>query len=411
MHSTQRDQHLQEFVAAKLRAPDAETFVADCARKMKMSASDAKDAIEAFAAGKAHSRLSELEAELATLNEDIRFYRNVLAQPMGRGFWCEAVEAQLIMHAVIKRRTADAKRMGFPEVSGLYPAWSELLGKLDKAEAYAWAADPIRACWHAAQSVPDETMLRRDDAPVGTSGWWYLGPSPLPVNTTDAGEPVTALFWKWVVTERGELATNSTGGATLHFCTVVMRKDEAAPIKTIPLPTPTEGWWWSEGETLAALQHRIRQTLHERADYNGAEWTQRVDSRPPEFFSDLAVGLSRFFIAGSAWLRQKVVTETSGHIERHRRKQMVSEYKLDAVPTVRVIELRRASYVSSEPSANDGEKTAYQCRWVVSGHWRNQSCGPHHSERKLIYIDAFVKGPSDAPLRVPSQQTVYAVRR
>jgi hypothetical protein len=37
-------------------------------------------------------------------------------------------------------------------------------------------------------------------------------------------------------------------------------------------------------------------------------------------------------------------------------------------------------------------------RFVVRGHWKQQACGPEHSERKLIFIKPYWKGPPDAPV-------------
>jgi hypothetical protein len=46
--------------------------------------------------------------------------------------------------------------------------------------------------------------------------------------------------------------------------------------------------------------------------------------------------------------------------------------------------------VSEELSHDDGRKL--KVRHIVRGHWRNQACGPRHTERKLIFIQPFWKG-------------------
>jgi hypothetical protein len=63
---------------------------------------------------------------------------------------------------------------------------------------------------------------------------------------------------------------------------------------------------------------------------------------------------------------------------------------------VRIITLRRPA----QPSNEDGEPISHvewQHRWVVSGHWRNQPYGPDRSLRRPVYINPFIKGPSDKP--------------
>jgi hypothetical protein len=39
-------------------------------------------------------------------------------------------------------------------------------------------------------------------------------------------------------------------------------------------------------------------------------------------------------------------------------------------------------------------------QWLVRGHWRNQACGPHLSERRPTWIQPHWKGPEDAPINV-----------
>lgn len=68
---------------------------------------------------------------------------------------------------------------------------------------------------------------------------------------------------------------------------------------------------------------------------------------------------------------------------------------------VRVIDLRN-------PGDGSGRtveaRRDWSHRWLVSGHWRNQWY-PSEGVHRPIWIDAFVKGPSDAPLLV--RPTVY----
>jgi hypothetical protein len=47
---------------------------------------------------------------------------------------------------------------------------------------------------------------------------------------------------------------------------------------------------------------------------------------------------------------------------------------------------------------------------VVKGHPRLQPCGPGRTDRKLIWISPYPKGPNDAPFK-ESGLTVYAVVR
>ena len=63
-----------------------------------------------------------------------------------------------------------------------------------------------------------------------------------------------------------------------------------------------------------------------------------------------------------------------------------------------------STYVSGWTRSNVEARRDWSHRWLVSGHWRNQWY-PSEGVRRPIWIDAFVKGPSDAPLLV--RPTVY----
>jgi hypothetical protein len=62
---------------------------------------------------------------------------------------------------------------------------------------------------------------------------------------------------------------------------------------------------------------------------------------------------------------------------------------------------------SSTPSEHSGSQHVVSSAWVrtrVAGHWRKQACGPRHSERKVIWIAPFWRGPEDAPIHTPKHE-------
>jgi hypothetical protein len=68
-------------------------------------------------------------------------------------------------------------------------------------------------------------------------------------------------------------------------------------------------------------------------------------------------------------------------------------------PVLRVIELRRPT--SRRPREEDGrDAPEWSHRWIVRGHWRNQACGPGHSQRRQKWIAMYEKGPEDLDLIV-----------
>ena len=68
-------------------------------------------------------------------------------------------------------------------------------------------------------------------------------------------------------------------------------------------------------------------------------------------------------------------------------------------PQVLIVQLRRREYIDEENS-NKSNPVEWSCRWFVRGHWRNQY---YKSENvhKPIWIDPYIKGPEDKPLKEP----------
>jgi hypothetical protein len=53
---------------------------------------------------------------------------------------------------------------------------------------------------------------------------------------------------------------------------------------------------------------------------------------------------------------------------------------------------RNVGYSTPQPAKD------WKHSWIVRPHWRWQACGPAWSERKLILVGPYKKGPDDAPL-------------
>ncbi|KAA8825101.1 hypothetical protein [Bifidobacterium myosotis] len=77
--------------------------------------------------------------------------------------------------------------------------------------------------------------------------------------------------------------------------------------------------------------------------------------------------------------------------------------------TVRVVSVARPDRDGAEPAAPAGKGTAahaaggarreWSHRWSVRGHWTNQAYGPGRTLRRRIWIDEYVKGPKNKPLK------------
>jgi hypothetical protein len=73
-----------------------------------------------------------------------------------------------------------------------------------------------------------------------------------------------------------------------------------------------------------------------------------------------------------------------------------------------VVDVRRRVREGSEPEPGEEERPAveHDFRWPVRGHWRLQPCGTGRAERRKIWIDAYVAGPEDKPLKTRTRVSV-----
>lgn len=78
----------------------------------------------------------------------------------------------------------------------------------------------------------------------------------------------------------------------------------------------------------------------------------------------------------------------------------------EAPPFIRVITLRRLEAAREREAPNVVD---WQWQWEVRGHWRNQFF-PSEGLHKPVFIEAFIKGPSDKPLK-PGVLKLFAAER
>lgn len=121
-----------------------------------------------------------------------------------------------------------------------------------------------------------------------------------------------------------------------------------------------------------------------------------------------AGAVSPLSVLGAAWLLMDQPSVA------HTRQIGFAAATSDSGPTVRdssvsIIELRRVNSAmgSGAPDSSSGRR--YDKRFWVSGHWRQQACGPGRRLRKPLWIAPHLKGPEDAPLAETTR--VYLWRR
>lgn len=111
-----------------------------------------------------------------------------------------------------------------------------------------------------------------------------------------------------------------------------------------------------------------------------------------------------FTAAFFAFLRQKLVSTQGERPPRPTRKRFFRATHAEA-PLVRVIQLRKRE-VRGKENGHGGPRD-WSHRWIVSGHWRKQWY-PTRQRHEPLFIDSYVKGPDDKPLKA-RRVNLYAV--
>lgn len=315
--------------------------------------------------------------------------------------YTRALDAQLYALATSRRVAGRSEplyaRFGKIQAAGLA-----------EAAPFFWSAETAKAVLAASRSVPRDTRLTKWNLPT-PSAWWYFEEKVFECATLDYGTkaqenvPVRALQLFWI-------------GAV--FAVVPWADSDRWPGEIYPCMFMN----WPEGKTVIdmAESEQLNVCDGKMAKAEGAANELVV---PP------------FILAALAWLEQKVAVASEEPVHRARRREFAKVTGRDNVG-VRVVQLRRAEAGESAPMCQCGHTKAehvflavgrctaidcacdafaetashWSCRWVVDGHWRHQPCGPAKVERRLTWIDAYLKGPDGLPLKEGRKKLVAVVR-
>jgi hypothetical protein len=301
---------------------------------------------------------------------------------MTRPIWEAALESQFT--AVKVSRMSAKVLQENPEKFG---DMSEALVKVDRkvvkylpsAAAFAWRSDLTQAVWESSASIPGDAAVTSDLIPEAQVAWWWFE-WPLPMEHPGTNPKITAK------TIRGLMLVQDMSGL------VVIEFRDSDPIPLIP----GMRFYLPCGLTIDRL---------DRYDPDSADdvGVRALDTASGSTVPEMR-RLARFVLAACVFLRQRIVQASEVHIERHFRKRIEREHP-EAVPSVKIITLRRAE--SSQHDGGETRQVEWSCQWIVQGHWRNQKIKEGH---RLIYIENYIKGPDDKPLRV-HPQTVFEVKR
>lgn len=214
--------------------------------------------------------------------------------------------------------------------------------------------------WSPAAAIPEEFGLIAWAKPVGTFDW------PVPGRAERIRMPVDLMSWG---------VRGSSVGVSCAFRTERIAEQLNPGLARLPLISHPVGMWDLE----EPVSHRLD---------NGA--------------------VSPLSVLGTAWL---LIGQPAVSARREIRATTGPSVAAgDDADVVSIIELRRLQSTSSAAEPDSQSHRRYDKRFWVSGHWRNQACGPGRKLRRPVWISPHIKGPDGAPVMDPSSR-VYVWRR
>jgi hypothetical protein len=259
---------------------------------------------------------------------------------------------------------------------------------LPKAALWWVADDMVDLIAHAAATLPETTLT--DDLIPDDYGLVVFA-HPLVGHQSDAPDPITtdAITWCRGVS-RGNEAISLT---SYHY----LRAGDEMGNSVVGHQTSDKDFWCPTGMADWAFDADTDAVSFE--GFNGDQ--QRIDSMAED----------RRWLA-ALWLlaSQPLASSTTEPAYRAAAKRH-DRAKIPASSDVRLVNVRRREH---RPAAEgEGGDRNYSHRWIVAGaggdgFWRQQACGPRWSQHRPVWIEPYVAGPEDKPLKV--RETVKVVR-
>lgn len=260
------------------------------------------------------------------------------------------------------------------------------------ASPFYWTPEFSRLLAATAPDLPLAWTFRPESLPVDYGFCWFAEPLRLPPDLLGVGQaalPCVALGW---------CALMDGGAGPIIPIHGVPPPRDGDQFSVVYFCDPGDGtclphmaFSWRVGESFGASRERARRELV-------------PDGLVPRMQDNLLARLS-FFAAALAFMEQRIAVVSREPVDRATRRRIPSAAPIE--PLVRVVALRRPA--TPRPRDAGTADVDWACRWTVTGHWRHQFY-PSENTHKTIFIDAYVKGPPDRPMKAP-RTTLFAVIR
>ena len=117
----------------------------------------------------------------------------------------------------------------------------------------------------------------------------------------------------------------------------------------------------------------------------------------------------RWIYAAMHIMSQKLSIHVEHDTDRATKRRAEREKKTVA-SKFKVVTLRRLYHAQqAEKFKTEQEEREWNWQWTVRGHWRNQWF-PTEKVHKQVFIESYIKGPEDKPMK-PNVQKIFAAKR
>lgn len=253
---------------------------------------------------------------------------------------------------------------------------------IDPPHVYCWTAEMVQLLAEVVRAFPLDANLAPADL-LTPMGCWVLEE---PLILSPGGPPPRPGL---------RMFSYVTDGAQGVWC--VEWWNERADTAGLPVPMTLLPWAFDVSLSDAVAAHLAQSA-------RGAPESTRPIAEAA-FTTSL-----RFFGAGVALLRQRLLVPTPPELPRHARRRLA---RLDAdLSRLYVVSLRRTERARSvdEEAEREHRHVEWSHRWLVRGHWTQQPYGPQQSLRRAQWRSTYVKGPEDKPLKAEAER-IFAVNR
>lgn len=259
---------------------------------------------------------------------------------------------------------------------------------------------------HARQSIPDDIAFEHAWLLAPAGFLWLDTPFDVPYIQMQEGQPerLTLKVLRaigWLPVPRGALIARQDERDT------ITAESDSVQILTFQdfsllNPSVTGFGCWSYfllqdherlGDRITKFERKAR-----REDAPGSY----IEDRRSDLFHEI-----RWVYAALHLMSQRLSVTVQHTVDRATRRRVEREHHT-IPPLIRVITLRRLQQ-DREHAGREGRSVDWQWQWSVSGHWRNQFY-PTEGVHKRIFVESYLKGPADKPLK-PGALKLYTARR